>query len=45
VLEAYERVVAADPARWRRVDATRSPEQVHADVLAEVEAARSGARA
>jgi dTMP kinase len=44
VLEAYERVVAADPARWRRVDATRSPEQVHADVLAEVEAARSGAR-
>jgi dTMP kinase len=45
VLEAYERLVAADPARWRRVDATRSPEQVHADVLAEVEAARSGARA
>jgi dTMP kinase len=45
VLEAYERVVAADPARWRRVDATRSPEQVHAEVLAEVEAARSGARA
>jgi dTMP kinase len=39
VLEAY------DPARWRRLDATRSPEQVHADVLAEVEAARSGARA
>lgn len=45
VLEAYERLVAADPARWRRVDATRSPELVHADVLAEVEAARSGARA
>jgi dTMP kinase len=45
VLEAYERLVAADPARWRRIDATRSPEQVHADVLAEVEAARSGARA
>ena len=45
VLEAYERLVAADPARWRRLDATRSPEQVHADVLAEVEAARSGARA
>jgi dTMP kinase len=42
VLEAYERLVAADPARWRRVDATRSPEQVHADVLAEVAAARSG---
>ena len=45
VLEAYERLVAADPARWRRLDATRSPERVHADVLAEVEAARSGARA
>jgi dTMP kinase len=45
VLEAYERLVAADPERWRRVDATRPPEHVHADVLAEVEAARSGARA
>lgn len=45
VLEAYERLVAADPARWRRVDATRSPELVQADVLVEVEAARSGARA
>jgi dTMP kinase len=45
VLLAYERLVAADPARWRRLDATRSPEQVHAEVLAEVEAARSGARA
>jgi dTMP kinase len=42
VLEAYERLVAADPGRWRRIDATRAPEQVHADVLAEVEAARSG---
>ena len=45
VLEAYERLVAADPGRWRRVDATRSPDEVHAEVLAEVEAARSGARA
>ena len=45
VLEAYERLVATDPGRWRRVDATRPPQQVHADVLAEVEAARSGARA
>src|SRR5215211_1708530 len=45
VLEAYERLVAADPGRWRRVDATRRPAAVHADVLAEVEAARSGARA
>ena len=45
VLEAYERLVAAGGERWRRVDATRPPEEVHADVLAEVEAARSGARA
>ena len=45
VLAAYERLVASEPERWRRVDATRAPEQVHADVLAEVEAARSGARA
>ena len=45
VMSAYERLVAADPERWRRVDAARPPEQVHADVLAEVEAARAGARA
>jgi len=42
VLSAYERLVEADPGRWRRIDASRSPEQVHAEVLAEVEAARSG---
>jgi dTMP kinase len=45
VLEAYERLVAADPGRWRRIDATRPPAEVHAQVMAEVEAARSGARA
>jgi dTMP kinase len=45
VLAAYEELAAADPGRWRRIDAARPPEQVHADVLAEVEAARSGARA
>jgi thymidylate kinase len=45
VLSAYEELAAADPARWRRIDAHRPPEQVHADVVAEVEAARSGARA
>ena len=45
VLEAYERLVAADPGRWRRLDATRSPEQLHAEVLAEVQAARTGAHA
>jgi dTMP kinase len=45
VLAAYEELAAAEPGRWRRVDASRSPEAVHADVLAAVEAARSGAPA
>jgi dTMP kinase len=45
VLAAYERLVAADPDRWRRVDGGRPPEEIHAEVIAEVEAARSGARA
>ena len=45
VLAAYEELVAADPGRWRRIDADRPPEQVHADVLATVEAALSGAPA
>jgi dTMP kinase len=40
VLEAYEELIAAEPARWRRIDADRPPEDVHAHVLAEVEAAR-----
>jgi len=37
---AYERLMRVDPERWRRIDATRSPDEVHADVLAAVEAAR-----
>jgi dTMP kinase len=45
VLAAYGELAAADPGRWRRVDASRSPEAVHTDVLAAVEAARSGAPA
>jgi dTMP kinase len=45
VRDAYERLVSADPGRWRRIDATRDPAEVHAQVMAEVEAARSGARA
>jgi dTMP kinase len=45
VLDTYSRLVADDPRRWRRIDATRAPEGIHADVLAEVEAARSGAHA
>jgi dTMP kinase len=38
---AYERLMRAEPERWRRVDATRSPEEVHADVLAAVQEARA----
>jgi dTMP kinase len=45
VLAAYDELAAADPRRWRRIDAARSPADVHQDVLASVEAARSGARA
>jgi dTMP kinase len=45
VREAYEELVAAEAGRWRRIDAARSPEQVHAEVLGEVEAARRGVRA
>jgi dTMP kinase len=45
VLAAYERLIELDPERWRRIDATRVPDEVHADVLAEVEALRSGTAA
>lgn len=38
---AYERLIDTEPDRWRRIDATRAPEEVHAEVLREVEAARS----
>jgi dTMP kinase len=45
VVDTYARLMSEDPGRWRRIDATRAPEEIHAEVLAEVEAARSGARA
>jgi dTMP kinase len=45
VQAAYERLAEADPARWRKIDAERDPGAVHAEVLAAVEAARSGAPA
>ena len=45
VRAAYERLIEIDPGRWRRIDAARPPAEIHADVLAEVEAARSGVRA
>jgi dTMP kinase len=37
---AYEELAAADPRRWRRIDADRDPGEVHQDVLAAVHAAR-----
>jgi len=45
VAEAYERLAAADPRRWRRVDASRPVEEVHTDVVKLVEAARAAAGA
>jgi dTMP kinase len=45
VAEAYERLAAAAPARWHVVDADRSPDAVHAEVLALVERLRTGAPA
>ena len=42
VLAAYERLAEGEPGRWRRIDADRSAEAVHAEVLAEVRAARAG---
>jgi dTMP kinase len=41
VADAYRELAASDPQRWRIVDAARPPEQVHADVLAAVQEARS----
>jgi len=45
VARAYERLAAADAGRWRRIDADRPAEEIHAEVLAAVEAARAGAPA
>jgi dTMP kinase len=45
VRASYERLAAAEPQRWRRVDAGRSPEAVHADILATVERALGGVAA
>jgi dTMP kinase len=41
IAQAYERLAADEPARWRRIDAARPPNDVHADVLATVVAARA----
>ncbi len=37
---AYEELAVAEPGRWRRVDAARPQDEVHAAVLALVQAAR-----
>jgi dTMP kinase len=37
---AYERLMRADPDRWRRIDARQSAEDVHAEVIASVKEAR-----
>ncbi len=37
---AYERLVRADPDRWQRIDARQPADDVHAQVLASVRAAR-----
>ena len=41
VAAAYERLTEAEPSRWRRVDASRPPDEVHADVLKLVESVRA----
>ena len=45
VAAAYSELAAADPGRWRLIPAGRPPDEVHADVLAAVRAARAGAPA
>jgi dTMP kinase len=37
---SYERLIRADPDRWRRIDARQPAEDVHAQVMGSVEAAR-----
>jgi dTMP kinase len=45
VADAYKRLADAAPERWHAIDAMRGEDEVHADVLALVERARSGAPA
>jgi len=40
VAAAYERLIEHDPERWRRIDASRAPEEVHAEVLEAIRTAR-----
>jgi dTMP kinase len=41
VSAAYEELAAGDPSRWRRIDADRPSTDIHADVVAAVQAARA----
>ena len=45
VRNAYDRLARENPGRWKRVDAGRPADEVHGDVLAEVERALTGAAA
>jgi dTMP kinase len=45
VFDAYRSLAAADPSRWRVVDADRPSGDVHSDVLGVVQEARSAAGA
>jgi dTMP kinase len=39
VADAYDRIAAAEPGRWKRIDASRSEDAVHADIVALLERA------
>lgn len=43
VVRAYERLAAAEPERWVRLDATCPPQQVHAAVMASLAGLLAGA--
>jgi dTMP kinase len=45
VRDAYEELAASDPKRWRRIDAGRPADEVHADILSAVERALGGVAA
>ena len=45
VRDAYEKLAAADPGRWRRIDASRPADELHADILSAVERALGGVAA
>jgi dTMP kinase len=45
VFDAYRELAAADQGRWRTIDADRSSQDVHADVLGAVQEARAAAGA